>query len=321
MKRFFITALMAISLITLLAACGGDSTGTGPEPTAAQDAAVQVAPNPAPELTDEEQMEQYVELMEEFAGVLEQASPRNASGVDVADAMDEMGKRFEEFTGFFAGADPERLSRLVDEHEVALERSAQRILDAVELFQGTPDYEVVTAMVEFLPTIAIASSSGTVSEPVETPAGTISSLITPDEVSDLAGGVDLKTVYIDLRSRAAEVDPAQVASMESFDSLNFVTTDDALSLTLSTIKFDSAEAAAEHYDTVVRETPGIQDLPDTIGDAASHIELNGSGIGTMVIFKKGVWFAMLHTAQADGPTSLVDAAGVKSLAKTVAKRL
>ena len=301
MKRFFITALMAISLITLLAACGGDSTGTGPEPTAAQDAAVQVAPNPAPELTDEEQMEQYVELMEEFAGVLEQASPRNASGVDVADAMDEMGKRFEEFTGFFAGADPERLSRLVDEHEVALERLAQRILDAVELFQGTPDYEVVTAMVEFLPTIAIASSSGT--------------------VSDLAGGVDFKTVYIDLRSRAAEVDPAQVASMESFDSLNFVTTDDALSLTLSTIKFDSAEAAAEHYDTVVRETPGIEDLPDTIGDAASHIELNGSGIGTMVIFKKGVWFAMLHTAQADGLTPLVDAADVKSLAKTVAKRL
>ena len=134
MTRFFITALMAISLLTLLAACGGDSTGTGPEPTAAQDAAVQVAPNPAPELTDLEQMEQYVELMEEFAGVLEQASPRNASGVDVADAMDEMGKRFEEFTGFFAGADPERLSRLVDEHEVALERSAQRILDAVELF-------------------------------------------------------------------------------------------------------------------------------------------------------------------------------------------
>ena len=109
--------------------------------------------------------------------------------------------------------------------------------------------------------------------------------------------------------------------MESFDSLNFVTTDDALSLTLSTIKFDSAEAAAEDYDTVVRETPGIEDLPDTIGDAASHIELNGSGIGTMVIFKKGVWFAMLHTAQADGPTPLVDAAGVKSLAKTVAKRL
>ncbi|HCL25993.1 MAG TPA: hypothetical protein DHW65_06580 [Dehalococcoidia bacterium] len=60
MTRFFITALMAISLLTLLAACGGDSTGTGPEPTAAQDATVQVAPNPAPELTDEEQMEQYV---------------------------------------------------------------------------------------------------------------------------------------------------------------------------------------------------------------------------------------------------------------------
>ncbi|HCL25992.1 MAG TPA: hypothetical protein DHW65_06575 [Dehalococcoidia bacterium] len=72
--------------------------------------------------------------MEEFAVVLEQASPRNASGVDVADAMDEMGKMFEEFTGFFTGADPERLSRLVGEHEVALERSAQRILDAVELF-------------------------------------------------------------------------------------------------------------------------------------------------------------------------------------------
>ncbi len=63
------------------------------------------------------------------------------------------------------------------------------------------------------------------------------------------------------------------------------------------------------------------DLPDSIGDASLYIEANEAGIGSMVVFKKGLWLVTLHTTQSASATPLVDLAGVETLARIVADRL
>ena len=120
---------------------------------------------------------------------------------------------------------------------------------------------------------------------------------------------------------AANVDPAQVEHIVSFESLSFDTADGFVGLTLTTINFDSEEAATNHLELVTSETPGMQDLSVKIGDASLYVEVNESGVGSFVFFKKGEWVVMLHTAQPDGTSPLVDLAGVEALARIVAGRL
>ncbi len=153
------------------------------------------------------------------------------------------------------------------------------------------------------------------------PAGDISSLLFPDEVAVLAGGVRLTTEYRDQKSAAAAIDPVQVEHMDSFSSLSFTTEDDSRSLVLTTIDFDSEAAAIDRLGLLTAEPSGMQDTPVTIGDVSAYLELNDAGIGSMVVFKKGEWAVVLHTAQADGVTPLVDIEGVQALARTVASRL
>ena len=74
-------------------------------------------------------------------------------------------------------------------------------------------------------------------------------------------------------------------------------------------------------ERMVEEGPPLERLTEPIGDISVFIDANEGGIGSMVVFKKGVWVVMVHTAQSDGVAPLVDVAGVETLARLVADRL
>ena len=158
-------------------------------------------------------------------------------------------------------------------------------------------------------------------EPVQVPAGDITALLMVDDVSALAGGVGLSTRQLDLKSMAAGVDPAQVEHMVSFDSLSFDTADGSQGLTLTVVHLNSENAASDQMELMLEEVPALEHLADGSGDASGFIEVNEGGMGSIVVFKKGEWVVMVHTAQPSGVEPLVDTAGVESLARLVASRL
>ena len=92
-------------------------------------------------------------------------------------------------------------------------------------------------------------------------------------------------------------------------------------MTLTTIQFDSEDEAVKQMALLASETPGLQDIADTIGDESGSLEANQDGFGSLVVFKKGVWVIQLHIAQPSGVTPLLDLAGVEAAARLVADRV
>ena len=109
--------------------------------------------------------------------------------------------------------------------------------------------------------------------------------------------------------------------MDSFTVLTFDTGDGYRGLSLTTMDFDSEDAAAAHLAKMTGPESGMRNMDNTIGDSSASLEANQAGIGSMVAFKKGEWVVSLHTAQPDGDTPLVDLAGLEALARTVASRM
>ena len=120
---------------------------------------------------------------------------------------------------------------------------------------------------------------------------------------------------------AANVGPAEVEDMVSFDSLSFDIADGSKGVTLTVIHLKSESAASDRMELMVEEGPELQHLDTEIGDVSGFVDANEGGIGSMVIFKKGVWVVMVHTAQASGVAPLLDVSGVETLARLVAERL
>ena len=161
-------------------------------------------------------------------------------------------------------------------------------------------------------------TSGTV-EPMQLEPGDIAGLLLTAEVSkfsDFTG--ELSTRQIDSRSRIADSDPEQVAHMNSFDTLTFTTPDGTSGLTLAAIDFVSDSAAADHVALLL---DGFGALATPIGDVSGGLEVNGSGIGSMVAYQHGEWAISLHTAQPDGTEPLVTFASLQELARIVDGRL
>jgi hypothetical protein len=138
-------------------------------------------------------------------------------------------------------------------------------------------------------------------EPVQVPAGDISTLLQPDDL----GVEGLTTEQIDQKANAAAVDPSQVAHMDSFVTLDF----------------DSVEAAVNHAALMMGPDGGMLALTPVIGNQSAYIEANAGGIGSFVAFAQGEWVVTLHTAQADGVTPLVGLDELTALAELVASRL
>ena len=187
------------------------------------------------------------------------------------------------------------------------------------------------AMLTLVSLGACGDSPAPTSVPVSTPTATpepaasapidIASLLSVDEVSEISGAGQLTTEYRDQKAGAANVDPLQVAHMDSFDSLSFDADGGTRSLILTTIDFDSEEAANDRADLIMGPDSGMAPLPGGVGDAAAYFEAQGGGIGSMIVFKKGEWVVTLHTAQGSGISPLVDLEQLTTLARAVADRL
>jgi len=316
MKRLLITAALAISMITLLVACGGESSGsTGIEPVDT----VPVDSTIDPDVT----VQIYLSLMDDLANAL---NTDDFSG-DSLDEITEIASRLETFSGFFNGIDEAGRNYLFGKYSVELRQTAERVANYAIATQERRGDEAIAQKLARLPAFAITTTNigtGSSPEPVLVPVGDISTLLTVSDVSGLAGGVGLSSRQEDMKSMAASVDPSQVEHIVSFCSLSFDTADGSQGLTLTTIQFDSEGAATVHWALVnseERTRSGMQDFTDTIGDASGFIEANTAGVGSMVVFKKGAWVVVLSTAQPDSFAPLVDVAGVEALARMVADRL
>lgn len=150
-------------------------------------------------------------------------------------------------------------------------QSAESVANSATAIQETGGLEVIAQALARIPAFAVASiTTSTAIVSVSAGSRYIETLLLTSEVAALAGGIELTTQYRDLKEGAATVDPAQVEHMESFDSLSFDTADGFRGLTLTTIKLDSEATATERLELVANETPGIQDLSSTIGDASLY---------------------------------------------------
>jgi hypothetical protein len=154
-------------------------------------------------------------------------------------------------------------------------------------------------------------------EPNQVPAGDISTLLLP---SDL--GVDgLTTEQVDQKANAAAVDPGQITRMGSFVTLTFTTAGRTQHLVLTTLDFDSVDAAVGHAALMMGPDCGMLALSPVIGDQSAYIEANAGWMGSFVAFAQGEWVVTLHTAQADGVTPLVGQEELAALGELVASRL
>jgi len=334
MKRLLLMAAFSISLLTLLAACGGSSSEDQPsaqettsettniEPTNTGDPGVVALTGS--ETDHDAEVQIYLELMDSLANAL-RSSDTNDLSAEALQPITQIASRLEGFTQFFADLDEEQKNYVYGTYGVELQRSAELVAEYALTVQERRGDETISQELARLPAFAIATtntSSGTVTSNAEqVPDGDISTLLMIDDVSNLAGGVGLRTGQLDLKAMAANVDPTQVEHTISFDSLSFETADGSQALMLTVIHLDSEGAASDQMETMIEEGVPLEDLSEGIGDVSGVIEANEGGIGSMVVFKKGSWVVMLHTAQNRDVTPLIDVSGVETLARLVADRL
>lgn len=267
------------------------------------------------------EVQTYLALMNELTSWLRGFSSGRARSGPSIESLTTTTSKLEKYSVFFAELEGGQRDYVFETYGDEFRNSAENLASIATAIQETYGDEAIAQALARIPAFAIASviTSGT-NDPVIGFSRQIETLLLPSEVAPLASGVELTTTYVDLRSMAANVDPAQIEHMDSFDSLTFATADGSRGLTLTTVKFDSEGAAADHLESVTSETPGLRDLSVKIGDASFISEVNESGVGSFLVFRKGEWVVTLHTAQPDGTTPLVDLAGVEALALIVAGR-
>jgi hypothetical protein len=325
MKRLLITAVLAISMIALLAACSSESTEAEPsnqETTSGSTGIEPVETGTFDWIVDSDANVQiYLSLMDDLANALN-TDDLSANSLDEITAITS---RLETFAGFFNGLDEAGRNYLFGKYGVELRQTAERVASYAITTQEQRGDEAISQLLAPLPAFAAVTSTtdragrnGSVLplELVTGLAGYIGSLLLPGEVAALAGGVELTTNYLDQESISSKVE-----HRDWLDWMSFATADGSQSFNLTTVKYDSEEAATNHLELVTSEKPGMQEHTSKIGDTSFFAEVNEFGIGSTVAFKKGLWAVMLHTTQSADATPLVDLAGVEALARTVADRL
>ena len=341
MKRLLLVAAFSISLLTLLAACGGSSSGDESstqdgaysqgstssatiEPTNTGDPGVVALTGSGSETDHDSEIQVYLGLMDSLETALRTSDTNDLSAESLA-PITQIASRLEGFTQFFAGLDEEQKNYVYGTYGVELQRSAERVAEYALAVQQQRGDDAISQELARLPAFAIATTS-TSSGPVtiqaeQVPDGDISTLLMVNDVSKLAGGVGLTTGQLDLKSMAANVNPAQVEHMVSFDSLSFETADGSQALTLTVVHLVSERSASDQMERMIEEGAPLENLAEGIGDVSGFIEANEGGVGSMVIFKKRAWVVLLHTAQSRDAAPLIDVSGVEALARLVADRL
>ena len=275
-----------------------------------------------PDSYSDAEIKAYLALMRELESYLRAFTSGRSSEEFAIESITNVSTQLEEYMQFFTDLTDDQRNYVFDTYGGDLQRWAENVADAAGIIQDNGGNEVITQALSRLPAFAIASEiTSTTDEPATASASYIGSLLLPEEVAALANGVQLTTQYSDMKAGAEAVDPAQVEHIDSFDSLAFEMAGSSQGLALTTIKFDSEEAATNHLELVTSETPGMDDHTSKIGDTSFFAEFNEAGIGSIVVFKKGLWVVMLLTTQSADATPLVDLAGVEALARTVADRL
>ncbi|PKB73637.1 MAG: hypothetical protein BZY75_00710 [SAR202 cluster bacterium Io17-Chloro-G7] len=271
----------------------------------------------------------YLSLMGQLTSGLIRFANRGASGASVK-LITDITSQLENYMVLFSQLKGDQWDYVMGTYSEQFRQSAEKVAELTIRIQENSDQDdsgqillALSRIPAFVLTSASTSTSNTstTGESQTTPTGYISSLLLPGEVEALSGGAELKTEVTDLKSMAAEVDPAQVENLVSFDSLSIDTADGFRGLTLTTILFDSENAAIERFDLITGQESGMQSHSDSIGDASSFLEANEGGTGSLVAFKKGDWVVMLHTIQRSDVAPFLDLSEVETLAMTVADRL
>ena len=131
----------------------------------------------------------------------------------------------------------------------------------------------------------------------------------------------LNTDFTDFKAMAEGVDPAQVESMDSWYGLVIEAAVGTNGITFTIIDFDSTSSAQDHFEKVETETPGMQEMDSSIGDASMEVKVNAQGIGSILVFVKGDKFVSLHTSQPDDQEPLLSLESLEELAGLVLSRL
>lgn len=245
------------------------------------------------------------------------------------DQVLEIASQLEEYVVFFAALDEERRIQLLAPYAERISDTAVLAAELAALASEATGDDSIALALQNTPAFAARGSdtegNAVPREPIVerrvVQPGDINTLLSPIEVAALAGELELTVRYRDQKSAAASTDPEQVEHIDSFASLTFSVADGSRSLVLMAIDFDSEDAATEHLGLILGPDSGMRDFERVIGDAAAYSEVNQSGIGSMVFFRKGEWIVSLHTTQASDDTPLVDLSALESLARTVVSRL
>lgn len=172
------------------------------------------------------------------------------------------------------------------------------------------------------PVVALGVASAGAVAPPALGREEVSALLTADDINLVAGGGGTLIVeYRDGRAMAASVDASQIVEVESWFISGFQSTNPIRGLTFSVMDFRSTRAAKDHFDKVISETPGLIFMDPPIGDISANVVFNGSGLGSIIMYRLGDRFVSLHTAQVGGVEPLMPLAGLEELAHLVESRI
>ncbi len=147
-------------------------------------------------------------------------------------------------------------------------------------------------------------------------AETVTRLLTPADVQDAGGPGGLSVEAHDLKTFAAEIDPAQVEGIDGWAGVSL--TSGGRGLLLQVIDYANASSATARLDQA-RAGPSLAPASQPIGDRAFVFQ--GGDAGPGVVFTVGARFVSLQSTAPVGDEPLLTAEQVVTIAQVVANRL
>ena len=120
---------------------------------------------------------------------------------------------------------------------------------------------------------------------------------------------------------AADVDPSQVVTIESWITATFRSMDPIRGMIFSVMDFDSPLAAQNHFDNVISETPGLIIMVEPVGDISANVVFKGAGLGSIVMYRQSDLFLSLHTVQPAEVEPMMPVEGLVELARLTQGRI
>ena len=183
----------------------------------------------------------------------------------------------------------------------------------------------------FVSLITIAACSSNSTSATVTEAG-FSSLLTIEDLGQVATQeISPNVTLLDFKKLAENVDPKQVADVDSWYGRSYAPVSGSSDMTFSLIDFDSERAAKDRFDILRSEflqaprlsgsaAVTVQEMDPPIGEASIAVPANAGGIGSMVIFRTDDKLVQLHTTLPQGAEALVSIEGLQSLARIIEER-